>query len=114
LKLNEWALLGNWTVETEPAVLNEAEGRILYRFHARDLNLVMRPGMPGSSVRIRVTIDGQPPGIAHGTEVDEMGYGTVSEPRTYQLIRQAPPIMDRDFEIEFLDPGVKVFDFTFG
>jgi thiol-disulfide isomerase/thioredoxin len=114
LKLNEWALLGNWTVEGEPAVLNEAEGRIMYRFHARDLNLVMRPGMPGSSVRIRVTIDGQPPGIAHGTEVDEMGYGTVSEPRTYQLIRQPAPIIDRNFEIEFLDPSVKVFDFTFG
>lgn len=114
LKLNEWALLGNWTVEMEPAVLDEAEGRILYRFHARDLNLVMRPGTSGSSVRIRVTIDGQPPGVAHGTAVDEMGYGTVSEPRTYQLIRQPLPIMDRNFEIEFLDPGVKVFDFTFG
>jgi hypothetical protein len=98
----------------EPAVLDEAEGRILYRFHARDLNLVMRPGASGSSVRIRVTIDGQPPGVAHGTEIDEMGYGTVSEPRTYQLIRQPLPIMDRNFEIEFLDPGVKVFDFTFG
>jgi thiol-disulfide isomerase/thioredoxin len=114
LKLNEWALMGIWTVEGEPAVLNEAEGRIVYRFHARDLNLVMRPGVPGTSVRIRVTIDGRSPGIAHGTDVDEMGYGTVSEPRTYQLIRQPAPIMDRHFEIEFLDPGVKVFDFTFG
>jgi len=114
LKLNEWALMGIWTVEGEPAVLNEAEGRIVYRFHARDLNLVMRPGVPGTSVRIRVTIDGRSPGIAHGTDVDEMGYGTVSEPRTYQLIRQPAPIMDRHFEIEFLDLGVKVFDVTFG
>jgi len=114
LRLNEWALQGNWTVESEPAMLNEAEGRIVYRFHARDLNLVMSPGVPGSSVRIRVTIDGKPPAGAHGTDVDEMGYGTVSEPKTYQLIRQPPPILDRNFEIEFLDPGVKVFDFTFG
>jgi hypothetical protein len=70
--------------------------------------------MPGSLVRFRVTIDKQPPGLAHGTDVDDMGYGTVSEPRTYQLIRQPQPIIDRDFEIEFLDPTVKVFDFTFG
>jgi thiol-disulfide isomerase/thioredoxin len=114
LRLNGWALLGNWTVEPGPAVLNEVEGRIVYRFHARDLNLVMTPGMPGSSVRFRVTIDGQPPGIAHGTDVDEMGAGTVSEPRTYQLIRQPQPIADHDFEIDFLDSEVKVFDFTFG
>jgi thiol-disulfide isomerase/thioredoxin len=114
LRLNKWALLGEWTVEQGPAVLNKAAGRIEYRFHARDLNLVMSPGSPGSSVRVRVTIDGQPPGVAHGTDVDDMGYGVVSEPRTYQLIRQPQPIVDRDFEIEFLDPGVNVFDFTFG
>jgi thiol-disulfide isomerase/thioredoxin len=114
LRVNDWALLGHWTVEQEPAILNKAEGRIVYCFHARDLNLVMSPGAAGSLVRFRVTIGGQPPGLAHGTDVDEMGYGTVAEPRTYQLIRQPQPIMDRDFEIEFLDPGVKVFDFTFG
>jgi thiol-disulfide isomerase/thioredoxin len=112
--LNEWALLGDWTVEEEPAVLNKAEGGVAYRFHARDLNLVMSPGVRGVSVRFRVTIDGQPPGIAHGTDIDEMGYGTVSDPRTYQLIRQPQPISDREFEIYFLDAEVKVFDFTFG
>jgi thiol-disulfide isomerase/thioredoxin len=114
LRVNDWALLGNWTVEQGPAILNETEGRIVYRFHARDLNLVMSPGVAGSQVRFRVTIGGQPPAPAHGADVDEMGHGTVSEPRTYQLIRQPQPIMDRDFEIEFLDPGVRVFDFTFG
>ena len=114
LEVNEWALLGNWTVDNEPALLNKADGLLVYRFHARDLNLVMSPGMPSSLVRFRVTIDKQPPGLAHGTDVDDMGYGTVSEPRTYQLIRQPQPIIDRDFEIEFLDPTVKVFDFTFG
>jgi thiol-disulfide isomerase/thioredoxin len=114
LRLNRWGLSGYWTVEEEPAVLNIAEGRIVYRFHARDLNLVMGGGAPGSIVRFRVTIDGQPPGVAHGTDINETGYGTVSEPRTYQLIRQPQPIVDRDFEIEFLDPGVEVFDFTFG
>jgi len=114
LRVNDWALLGNWTIEEEPAILNEAEGRIVYRFHARDLNLVMSPDVAGSLVRFRVTIGGKPPGLAHGTDGDEMGYGTVSEPRTYQLIRQPQPITDCDFEIEFLDPGVRVFDFTFG
>jgi thiol-disulfide isomerase/thioredoxin len=112
--LNGWALLGNWTVEEGPAVLNQPEGRIIYRFHARDLNLVMSPGVSGSSVRFRIMIDGQPPGLAHGTDVDEKGDGTVAEPRTYQLIRQPQPIIDRNFEIEFLDPAANVFDFTFG
>jgi thiol-disulfide isomerase/thioredoxin len=114
LPLNRWALLGNWTVDEDQAVLNKVEGRIVYRFHARDLNLVMSPAGPGSQVRFRVTMDGQAPGVAHGTDIDQAGYGIVSEPGTYQLIRQPQPIMDRDFEIEFLDTGVKVFDFTFG
>jgi hypothetical protein len=74
----------------------------------------MEIGAPGSIVRFRVAIDGQPLGVAHGTDINETGYGTVSEPRTYQLIRQPQPIVDRDIEIEFLDPGVEVFDFTFG
>ena len=114
LKLNHWALSGDWTVEKSPVVLNQANGRIAYRFHARDLNLVMGPAARGTSVRFRVLIDGKPPGAAHGTDVDDQGNGTVSEQRTYQLIRQAKPIADRQFEIEFLGPGVEIFDFTFG
>jgi len=114
LRVNDWALAGDWTVEQEPVVLNRAEGRLVYRFHARDLNLVMSPRVSGSTGKFRVMIDGQPPGFAHGTDIDEMGYGTVSEPRTYQLIRQPQPIKDHDCEIEFLDSNVKVFDFTFG
>jgi len=114
LKLNHWALSGDWTVERSPVVLNQANGRIAYRFHARDLNLVMGPAARGTSVRFRVLIDGKPPGAAHGTDVDDQGNGTVSEQRTYQLIRQAKPIADRQFEIEFLDTGVEAFDFTFG
>jgi len=114
LKLNHWALSGDWTVEKSPVVLNQANGRIAYRFHARDLNLVMGPAARGTSVRFRVLIDGKPPGAAHGTDVDDQGSGTVSEQRTYQLIRQPKPIADRQFEIEFLDTGVEAFDFTFG
>jgi len=114
LRLNEWALSGDWTVKTEPIVLNKASGRIAYRFHARDLHLVMGPAAPGASVRFRVLIDGEPPGAAHGIDVDAQGDGTASEQRLYQLIRQAKPISDRQFEIEFLDPGVEVFAFTFG
>ena len=114
LGLNQWALSGDWTVEKQAAVLNKANGRIAYRFHARDLHLVMGPAARGTSVRFRVLIDGQPPGAAHGVDVDEQGNGTVTEQRLYQLIRQPQPIADRQFEIEFLDPGVEAYAFTFG
>ena len=114
LLLNEWALSGDWTVKREAVALNKANGKIVYRFHARDLHLVMGPAAPGTSVRFRVLVDGQPPGAAHGTDVDEQGYGTVTEQRLYQLIRQPEPIVDRLFEIEFLDSGVEAFAFTFG
>ena len=86
----------------------------IYRFHARDLHLVMGPAAPGRPVKFRVLIDGQPPGAAHGLDVDEHGIGTVTEQRLHQLIRQTGPIADRQFEIEFLDPGVEAFCFTFG
>ena len=95
-------------------MLNEANGRIAYRFHARDLHLVMGPPARGTSVRFRVLIDGQPPGAARGIDVDDQGDGTVSEQRLYQLIRQPKPIADRLFEIEFLDSGVEAYCFTFG
>jgi thiol-disulfide isomerase/thioredoxin len=112
--LNQWALAGEWTVQREATVLNSANGRIAYRFHARDLHLVMGPAARGTSVRFRVFIDGQAPGEAFGSDVDEQGNGTVSEQRLYQLIRQPKPIADRQFEIEFLDAGVEAFAFTFG
>ena len=114
LRLNQWALSGDWTMEKQATVLNKANGRIAYRFHARDLHLVMGPAARGTSVRFRVLIDGQPPGAAHGIDVDDQGNGTVTEQRLYQLIRQPKPIADRQFEIEFLDPGVEAFAFTFG
>jgi thiol-disulfide isomerase/thioredoxin len=114
LALNEWALAGAWTLGSDAAVLDEAGGRIVYRFHARDLHLVMGPAARGTSVRFRVLIDGRPPGASHGTDVDEQGLGTVTEQRLYQLIRQPSPIADRQFEIEFLDPGAEAFSFTFG
>jgi thiol-disulfide isomerase/thioredoxin len=112
--LNHWALAGDWTVEREATVLNKANGRIVYRFHARDLHLVMGPAARGPSVRFRVLIDGLPPGEAHGIDVDDQGNGTVTDQRLYQLIRQPKPIADRQFEIEFLDAGVEAFAFTFG
>jgi len=114
LRLNDWALSGNWTVKKEAAALNEPNGMIAYRFHARDLHLVMGPSTPGTPVRFRVRIDGKPPGAAHGIDVDEQGEGTLTEQRLYQLIRQPKPITDRQFEIEFLAPGVEAFVFTFG
>jgi hypothetical protein len=114
LRLNEWGLSGDWTVRKDAVALNKPNGRIAYRFHARDLHLVMGPAAPGASVRFRVLIDGQKPGAAHGIDVDEQGDGTVTEQRLYQLIRQPKPIADRQFEIEFLGPGVEAFAFTFG
>jgi thiol-disulfide isomerase/thioredoxin len=114
LRLNDWALSGDWTVRKESAALNKANGTIAYRFHARDLHLVMGPAVPGTSVRFRVRIEGQPPGAAHGVDVDERGDGTITEQRLYQLIRQPKPIADRQFEIEFLGSDVEIFAFTFG
>jgi thiol-disulfide isomerase/thioredoxin len=114
LYLNEWALSGDWTIRKEGAALNKANGSIAYRFHARDLHLVMGPAKSGGLVKFRVLIDGQAPGAAHGGDIDEQGNGAVTEQRLYQLIRQSQPIGDRQFEIQFLSPGVEVFAFTFG
>ncbi len=114
LRLNHWALSGDWTMGREAIVLNQPNGRIVYRFHARDLHLVMGPAAPKAPARFRVLIDGQAPHGAHGVDVDDQGNATVTEPRMYQLIRQPTPISDRQFEIEFLDAGVEAYSFTFG
>jgi thiol-disulfide isomerase/thioredoxin len=114
LRLNSWALSGTWTVREQAAVVDEPGGRIALRFHARDVHLVMGPKTRGTPVRFRVLIDGAAPVGSHGVDVDDQGNGTASEQRMYQLIRQANPIGDRRFEIEFLDPGIEVFSFTFG
>ena len=114
LDLNSWALSGDWTVKRGAVALNMSRGRIVYRFHARDLHLVMGPAAPGTSVRFRVLLDGQPPSGARGVDVDDQGNGAIAEQRLYHLIRQPKPIFDRLFEIEFLDPGVEAFAFTFG
>jgi thiol-disulfide isomerase/thioredoxin len=114
LSLNRWALSGNWTVGKQAVLLNQAGGRIACRFRARDLHLVMGPSARGTSVRFRVTLDGQPAGAAHGVDVDDGGNGTVTEQRLYQLVRQPKPVTDRRFEIEFLDHGAEAFAFTFG
>jgi thiol-disulfide isomerase/thioredoxin len=114
LRLNHWALSGDWTVERQAIVLNEAKGRIAYRFHARDLHLVMAPTVPGRPIRFRIRLDSQPPGAAHGSDVDDQGNGTLTQPRLYQLIRQPGPVADRTFEITFLAPGAQAYAFTFG
>jgi thiol-disulfide isomerase/thioredoxin len=114
LSLNQWALTGEWTMGRQATVLGSPKGRIVHRFRARDLHLVMGVPAGESPVRFRVSIDGQPPGPAHGLDVDEGGNGTVEEHRLYQLIRQPKPIVDRTFEMEFIDAGVETFAFTFG
>ena len=114
LTLNHWALAGEWTVGMSAVLLNKAPGRIAYCFHARDLHLVMSPRTPGQAVRFRISIDGKPPGEAHGLDTDAEGNGIVIAPRLYQLVRQPGSISDAQFEIEFLDPDVEVHAFTFG
>jgi thiol-disulfide isomerase/thioredoxin len=113
-RLNEWGLAGDWTIGDEQARLNEKDGRIVYRFHARDLHLVLGPGVDGRPVRFRLTIDGAAPGSSRGADVDADGEGVVTGQRLYQLIRQSGRITDHTFEIRFLDPGVQAYAFTFG
>ena len=111
---NQWALAGEWAIHRQSVDLHEAGGRLAFRFHARDLHLVMAPPKSDASARFRVLIDGEPPGASHGDDVDEQGNGVLSVPRLHQLIRQPGRVDDRTFEIEFLDPGVQVYAFTFG
>jgi len=113
LQLNTWALTGNWTIEERASVLNEAGGRIVFRFHARDVHLVLR-SRAGTAVAFRVAVDGEAPGDAHGLDVDEEGNGTLVQPRLYQLLREPGEIKDRTFEITFFDAGVEAYVFTFG
>jgi thiol-disulfide isomerase/thioredoxin len=114
LELNNWALSGEWTIESGACVSNGVGGRLSFRFHGRDVNLVLAPPEGDAAVRFRVTIDGEEPGPAHGIDTDERGDGTLVESRMYQLVRQPGPIVDRTFEITFLDPGARGYVFTFG
>jgi thiol-disulfide isomerase/thioredoxin len=113
LKLNHWALSGDWTIERGASVLNSADGRIAFRFHARDVHLVMGPRSRGTSVPFRVLVDGETPGASHGLDVDEQGRGTLVQQRLYQLIREPRSITDRTLEITFLAP-CEAYAFTFG
>jgi cytochrome c biogenesis protein CcdA/thiol-disulfide isomerase/thioredoxin len=114
LQLNDWSLAGSWRVTREHAALTAPGGRLAFRFKARDLHLVMGPGQGDAGVRFRVRIDGAAPGSDAGSDIDAQGQGRVDRQRLYQLIRQVGPVRERTFEIEFLDPGVQVFAFTFG
>jgi cytochrome c biogenesis protein CcdA/thiol-disulfide isomerase/thioredoxin len=112
---NDWSLVGNWTVGKEQALLNDKDGSIIYRFHARDVHLVLGPAADGKPVRFVVTVDGQAPGAAHGVDVDAEGNGAVTAQRLYQLVRASGAVVvDHTFEIRFLDPGVQAYAFTFG
>ena len=114
LRLNSWDLTGNWTVARHAAILNQPGGRISFQFRARDVNLVMGPDTRGREIPFRVLLDGQAAGDACGTDVAPDGRGTVRDQNTYQLIRQAGPIAERRFEIEFLEAGLEGYCFTFG
>lgn len=113
-RLNEWGLVGKWVDHGQVAVLKSAGGQIVFHFHARDLHLVLGPTADGKPVRFRVTIDGQAPGENHGVDTDAQGNGVVTDHRLYQLVRQKGAVTDHVFAIEFEDPGVQAFSFTFG
>jgi len=114
LRLNHWALGGDWTVGRDAVVSHEPGGRLVFRFHARDVHLVLAPPAGEAPVRFSVLLDGEPPGAARGGDTDEQGGGVLSEPRLYQLIRQPGRIDDRTFEIRFHEPGAQAFALTFG
>jgi hypothetical protein len=114
LKLNQWAFAGKWQDADQVATSLDPGASISFRFHARDLHLVLGPGTDGKPVRFRVTLDGQAPGADHGVDTDADGYGVVTEDRLYQLVRQHGGIHDRTLRIEFLTPGVRAYSFTFG
>jgi len=114
LGLNYWALIGTWTITDRAAVLGQPGGRIAFRFRARDVNLVMGPARGREAVPFRVRLDGQAANAANGSDVGADGNGTVTEQRTYQLLRQPDQISERTFEIEFLDAGIEAYCFTFG
>ena len=114
LKLNHWALAGDWTARKQSISLDAGSGRIAYQFQARDLHLVMGSAESGKKVRFRVYLDGRVPERSQGVDVDPQGVGVLEEPRMYQLIRQQGAIAARRFEIEFLDPGADAYSFTFG
>ena len=112
--LNDWGLSGDWTVGGHLSPLNKTDGAISFRFHARDLHLVLGPSADGKPVRFRVTIDGAAPGESHGADTNAAGEGMVTDHRLYQLVRQSGPVMDHTFSIQFLDPDVQAYAFTFG
>lgn len=113
-ELNQWGLGGSWNIGAEHASLESAPGKIVFRFHARDLHMVLGPSKRGTPVRFRINVNGAEPGGDHGSDSAPDGTGEIRQPRMYQLIRQKGPIRDTTFEIEFLDPGVEAFSFTFG
>jgi hypothetical protein len=114
LPLNRWSLSGDWTAGEEFATSGGSSAAVTHRFHARDLHMVLAPAMPNRPVRVRVTLDGQAPGPDHGWDVGGDGSGLVDRPRMYQMVRQAGPVADRTFELEVLDPGLRIYVFTFG
>jgi thiol-disulfide isomerase/thioredoxin len=114
LRLNQWTVAGDWAFERKASVLNGPEGQLAFRFHSRDVNLVMGPPERGASIPYRVLVDGEPPGDAHGFDVDAEGRGAVTEQRLHQLIREPGSITDRTVELTFLEPGVEAYCFTFG
>jgi hypothetical protein len=116
LALNQWALAGRWKVGDEKSTLQSAPGRIVFKFRARDLHLVLGPAAQasGKPARFKVLLDGEAPGADHGVDIDAQGLGTVHEQRLYQLIRQKGAVEEHEFTIEFLDPGIDAYAFTFG
>ena len=113
LPFGHWALAGEWTIGSENVLLDQAGGSIAYRFHARDVHLVLSPGAR-DPIPFRVHLDGEAPGPSHGVDVDEDGNGLLRDGRLYQLVRHHDAVRERTAEITFLEPGAEAYVFTFG
>ena len=113
LGFNRWALAGEWTIGRESVTLAEPNGSITFRYQARDAHLVLSPGAAGP-IPFRVLVDGEPPDLSHGVDVDEEGNGVLEDGRLYQLVRERNSVRERTLEITFLEPGAEAYAFTFG
>ena len=114
LAVNGWAFNGSWKVTREYGVSAASGAAISFRFHARDLHLVLGTAAVGARVKFRVTVDGHPPGPDAGVDVDANGNGVIAEHRLYQLVRQSGTVRDRTFVVTFEGPGAQAYSFTFG
>jgi hypothetical protein len=113
LRVNHWALAGEWTIAAENVLLERAGGSIAFRFHARDAHLVLNRAA-SDPIPFRVLLDGEASGASQGVDIDEAGNGVLDCGRMYQLVRQRDAVRERTVVITFLGQDAEAYSFTFG